>query len=551
MFDTVLFDLDGTLTDSGPGILNSVEYALRKYGRTGYRREELVPFIGPPLVESFESFIPCSHEDALKCLAYYREYFTDKGLYENSVYPGVEEMLAELKRRGYRIALATAKPEVFARKILDHFDLTKYFDAIHGATLDEKRNHKADVIAWALTHTPGLVRAVMVGDRENDVSGAKVNNLDVIGVLYGYGDRAELETAGAKTIIERPEDLLTLLPEPDKPKVTRHWFSRNSRKAMKHALLLPFEWLGIAMAMALILPLPRRWMFALCDALSAVMYFFDYRGKRRALENLHIIRGKCVGKEGTHEFDPDSGPYLATPCEAKIIRRSYRNMARSVGYAFWTLARARKRCAATGGLSPEAAAFLAAHKPAVTVSAHLGCWEILSQLAFLAGHEMMSVAKDVGTHGMTALLMKARRSIGQEIVSAKGAFKPLLKGVRAGKSLGLLVDQKVGTDKGGIWIEFLGRPMPVSAAPAYFAAKLNLPIVVAWSRPLRDGSYRCEMISTYEGGGDVWRITQSIADDLGRVIRRHPSCWILSYNYFRAHINAEEQAELDRRKGSI
>ena len=326
--------------------------------------------------------------------------------------------------------------------------------------------------------------------------------------------------------------------------------NRSTRKRIKEILLLPFEWIGIVIAMALILPLPRKLMFALCDVLSAGMYFFDRRGKRRALENLHIIRGKCVGKEGTHEFDPDSGPYRATPSEAKIIRRSYRNMARSVGYAFWTLLHARKRCAATGELSPETAAFLAEHKPAVTVSAHLGCWEILSQLAFLAGHEMMSVAKDIGTHGMTALLMKARRSIGQEIVSADGAFKPLLKGVRSGKSLGLLVDQKVSVRKGGVWIEFLGRPMPVSAAPAYFATKLDLPIVVAWSRPLRDGRYRCELIRIYTGGGDVWRLTQSIADDLAGVIRRHPSCWILSYNYFRAHIGAEEKAELDRRKGS-
>ena len=335
--------------------------------------------------------------------------------------------------------------------------------------------------------------------------------------------------------------------------------NRTQLRRIKEPLLLPFEWIGIAIAMALILPLPRKWMFALCDVLSAGMYFFDRRGKRRALENLHIIRGKCVGKEGTREFNPDSGPYRATPSEAKIIRRSYRNMARSVGYAFWTLLRARKRCAATGELSPEVAAFLAAHKPAVTVSAHLGCWEILSQLAFLAGHEMMSVAKDIGTHGMTALLMKARRSIGQEIVSADGAFKPLLKGVRSGKSLGLLVDQKVGTEKGGLWIRFLGKPMPVSAAPAYFATKLDLPIIVAWSRPLRDGRYRCELISSYLptptstpastlASDPVWGLTQSIADDLGRVIRRHPSCWILAYNYFRDYMMPEEEVEFNARE---
>ena len=211
LFDTILLDLDGTLTDSGPGILNSVAYALDKFGRTGYTREQLRPFIGPPLIESFKGFIPCSHDEAVRCLGYYREYFTSKGMFENSVYPGVKETLKELKRRGYSLVLATAKPELFSRQILDYFGLTEYLDAIHGATLDEKRNRKEQVIAWALGHTPGIGKAVMVGDRENDISGAKANALKSIGVLYGYGDRRELESAGADWIIERPHELLPLL----------------------------------------------------------------------------------------------------------------------------------------------------------------------------------------------------------------------------------------------------------------------------------------------------------------------------------------------------
>ena len=317
------------------------------------------------------------------------------------------------------------------------------------------------------------------------------------------------------------------------------------RKLLIRSLLIPFEWTGIAIAMALILPLPRKWMFALCDGLSSLMYSFDRRGKRRALDILRTIRGTCTGIEGTEAYDPDNASYHPTRSEALIIRRSYRNMTRSVGYAFWTIIKARKRCANTGELAPKVREFLAVNKPAITVSGHLGCWEILSQLALLAGHQMLSVAKNIGTNGMTALLMKARKSIGQEIVSAKGAFKPLLRGIKNGRSLGLLVDQHVSRRKGGILIRFLGRVMPVSSAPAYFAVKLNLPIIVAWSRPLKDGRYRCEFVTSYSGESDVWALTQKIAWDLERVIKRHPSCWILAYNYFKAHISEEDLAELN------
>ena len=167
------------------------------------------------------------------------------------------------------------------------------------------------------------------------------------------------------------------------------------------------------------------------------------------------------------------------------------------------------------------------------VSGHLG-WEILSQLAFLEGHRMMSVAKDIGTHGMTALLMRARRSIGQEIVPAAGAFRPLMQGLKDGKSLGLLVDQSVSLKKGGIWITFFGRPSAASPAPAFFAAKAKVPVIVAWSRPLKDGRYRCEFLAEHapEEARDIRGLTQKIADELAAVIRRHPSCWILNYNYY-------------------
>ena len=305
-------------------------------------------------------------------------------------------------------------------------------------------------------------------------------------------------------------------------------------KRLRRALLVPFEWFGIGVALSIIPWLSRRGLFCFCDFLSALMYLFDRRGKRRALENLRIIRGTCTGLEGTFDFDPDKAGYRPSYAERLIIRRSYRNSARTVGYAFWTCVRARVRCLSTGEVDVPTKEFLAANRPAITVSGHLGCWEILSQLAFLEGHRMMSVAKDIGTGGMTALLMKARRSIGQEIVPAEGAFKPLLQGLRDGKSLGLLVDQSVSPKRGGIWVRFFGLPIAVSAAPAFFAAKGKTPIAVAWARPLPGGRYRCEVVDTIaaDAARDIWGTTQRIATDLERIVRRHPSCWVMNYNFF-------------------
>ena len=325
--------------------------------------------------------------------------------------------------------------------------------------------------------------------------------------------------------------------------------ARRTRK-LRHVLLVPFEWVGIGLGLCIIPWLPRPWLYGLCDALSRVMYRFDRRGKRRALANLRIVRGARPPIHGLFSFNPDKVSYNPTRDEERIIRRSYRNMARTVGYAFWTCRRAKERAAATGVMCEEGRRFLAENRPAVTVSGHIGCWEILSQLAFLEGHPMMSVAKDIGTSGMTALLMRARRSIGQEIVHADGAFKPLMQGLKDGKSLGLLVDQSVSPKHGGVWVRFFGYPMTVSAAPAFFSAKGRVPIAVAWSRPLRDGRFRCEVVDVISPAEarDVWATTQRCANDIARIVRRHPSCWVLNYNFFSNWPRPEDHEALAARE---
>lgn len=213
MYNTILFDLDGTLTDPGMGITNSVAYALEKYNIKNVDRTELYKFIGPPLKDSFMQFYEFSEADAMQAIEYYREYFRDKGIFENVVYENIERMLYELKQAGKEVILATSKPEEFAVRILEHFELLKYFDYVAGATFDGTRSKKADVIRYALENRrrESLSDVVMVGDREHDIIGANENGIASIGVMYGYGCREEFEKYGATYIVETTEDLLEVL----------------------------------------------------------------------------------------------------------------------------------------------------------------------------------------------------------------------------------------------------------------------------------------------------------------------------------------------------
>lgn len=206
------FDLDGTLVDSEKGITNSVKYVLEQYQIRDYDMETLRKFIGPPLGESFQKYFGFSKEDTGQLIQCYREYYTAGGMYEAEVYDGIEELLKSLKREGKTLAVATSKPEAFARQILERFGLAGYFDCIAGALLDGSREKKSDVIAYTLSEcgVQDKGQAVMTGDREHDIIGAKENGLDSIGVLFGFGSRRELEEAGADYIVETPDEIMRI-----------------------------------------------------------------------------------------------------------------------------------------------------------------------------------------------------------------------------------------------------------------------------------------------------------------------------------------------------
>ncbi len=212
-FETVIFDLDGTLTDSGLGITNSVAYVMRRYGLEVLERKELERFVGPPLIKSFQEFLGFTREKAVEAIGVYREYFAEKGIFENKVYPGVADMLERLKKAKRTLVVATSKPEPFARRIAEHFGLSQYIDFLGGALMDETRTSKADVIAYSLK-TLGATdasRAVMVGDRYLDMEGARANGMKSVAVLYGYGSKEELASAGPDFFAETPDDVVKIV----------------------------------------------------------------------------------------------------------------------------------------------------------------------------------------------------------------------------------------------------------------------------------------------------------------------------------------------------
>lgn len=212
MKKTVLFDLDGTLTDSGQGIINCVIPALEYFGLPVPSREALRVFVGPPLHDSFVAHgVPA--DQTAKAVEIYRSRYVPIGKYENTPYPGIRELLEHLKARGYTLMVATSKPEEMSVDILNHFDLAKYFDCICGASLDTSRTNKDDVIRYLIDQNGRSEHMVMVGDTKYDILGAKANGLPAIGVAWGYGEVAEMQHAGAAAIAHSIEELERLLTE--------------------------------------------------------------------------------------------------------------------------------------------------------------------------------------------------------------------------------------------------------------------------------------------------------------------------------------------------
>lgn len=212
-YSTILFDLDGTLTDSSQGIINSIIYALEKFDINDYDMSLLKKFLGPPLHESFEKFMGFDKEKSLQAVKFYREYFSSKGLLENEVYAGVNDLLQNLKENGKTLVVATSKPQPFTDKIMEHFDLAKYFDFIAGSNMDTTRSKKAEVIEYALSecNIKDKSKVVMIGDRAEDMIGAQSVGIDSIGVEYGYGTFDELKNAGATYIAKTVDELEDLL----------------------------------------------------------------------------------------------------------------------------------------------------------------------------------------------------------------------------------------------------------------------------------------------------------------------------------------------------
>lgn len=211
----LLFDLDGTLTDSEEGIINCVRYGLQSCGFNVPEYKTLRAFIGPPLVESYQNLCGLSYEDTQRAVLKYRERYSEKGIFENKVYDGIPKLLYDLKNAGYRLALATSKPEIFAKRILSHFGIADAFDAAAGSSIEREDETKADMIRLAMKRL-GLkeedkAEVLMIGDRRHDILGAKECGVSVLGVQYGYAPKGELSEYGADIIAESVSELRAIL----------------------------------------------------------------------------------------------------------------------------------------------------------------------------------------------------------------------------------------------------------------------------------------------------------------------------------------------------
>lgn len=290
-------------------------------------------------------------------------------------------------------------------------------------------------------------------------------------------------------------------------------------KVAYRRLRRPFEWLAIWLALALIPTLSLRGLARLARFIADSVYLFDRTGKAVAKANLRLMFGTRM-----------------TPRrERALTRRAYRSMARVLVNIFWLARDTRARVADQVSFAPGLLDRLRRSLPCIAVSAHIGNWEVLTQALVAQGIPVMSVAKEIGSPEMTARLTALRSLIGQRIVPADGALRPLMHALKHGVSIGLLIDQHTHVWEGGAWVDFFGVPAGLSLAPAALSRRLGAPVVFGWSRPLKDGRYRIELGGLFPldpAASDQDR-AQQIADAFERVIRRHPSLWCLNYRRWR------------------
>ena len=213
MYKIILFDLDGTIIDSSLGVTNSVKYALSKLNIEVKNNQELLSYMGPPLLYSFQTFHGLSKEEAEIAIGYYRETYKKIGIFENTVYPGILELLTKLKEQGFIIGLATSKPEKFAEIILEKLGIDKYFDKICGASLDQSRSEKIDVMKYVLEElgVTNHKEVLMIGDRMYDINASNELGIDSVGVLFGFGSYEEFEASGATYIVNNALEILNIL----------------------------------------------------------------------------------------------------------------------------------------------------------------------------------------------------------------------------------------------------------------------------------------------------------------------------------------------------
>ncbi len=208
----ILFDLDGTIIDSGKGIKDSIKYSLKKVGIRESNEDVLNTFIGPPLLDSYMKNYGFNEEKAVEIVNIYREYYKDKGVYDNYLYDGIVEVLISLKDRGDNVILATSKPKIFAEKVLVQHGISKYFDFVAGATLDHKISNKDEVLQHIFNNVNiEISNGYMIGDTKFDILGGKKFDLNTIGVTYGYGTLNELQKSGADFIVENPKSILNII----------------------------------------------------------------------------------------------------------------------------------------------------------------------------------------------------------------------------------------------------------------------------------------------------------------------------------------------------